>query len=651
MRRTALILCSAFIVVSAQVFFVLEPHFDSSGFMGATLALVWMLIGAIGFGFLVTKRQEAHTVLHPPTKHRAQLTSALIKTNIRTILLFCVSLVCWSLALLAHTASNNYLAVVLWVLSLVALISGGWSRSHMPELLSTLRRHWPYALSLLALVMFTLISRSIALSTVPWDFDGDYASHGLEARKLMQNVPDSLFSLGWAGIPMLGFLPSAVSMSVLGDSLQGLYAAAVVEGTLLVLATFLLTSLLFSQRIALIASGLMSLSYVHIAASRTAEYIDPVLFVVLTMAFVVLGLQTYRRFFFVLSGITSAVCLSMYFSGRISFLLLALIAFYLGVTQKQAIMRWWQQLLGWTVGLLIGLGPYLLVYLSDHNLFLSRTRQVFLFHPPVTAHMFDTYQVDSYVALIANQLQRAILLFHYVPDSSTQFGLLKPFLDPLLGILFALGLGIALVRWRNFSNFLLLGWIGLIVLSGVILTSNPPFWPRILALLPPVVILAALPLDAFIAVLQRWSSARRQPWLSQIGTSLVIILLVVTAFFNWSTYLQAKSRGGTTRTYIARFLADTETESVIWLVSDPFDYQDREFEFLAPGRLAGNISREQIEALQLPFSSDRSLEFILTDNHQDLLPLLKERYPNGVLVEHLRHDSNKVAFSVYRVVL
>src|SRR5207247_8529424 len=126
---------------------------------------------------------------------------------------------------------------------------------------------------------------------------------------------------------------------------------------------------------------------------------------------------------------------------------------------------------------------------------LSHTRSVFILDPDIIKHMEGVYQVDTISAMLLEQARHTALIFHYYHDKGTQFGFTRPFLDPFTAILFTLGLGYALFHWRRLGNSLMLAWTALGLLLGCFLTVNPPFWARLMFLLPPTALLAALALE------------------------------------------------------------------------------------------------------------------------------------------------------------
>ena len=295
------------------------------------------------------------------------------------------------------------------------------------------------------------------------------------------------------------------------------------------------------------------------------------------------------------------------------------------------------------------MGPTLIVFLRDWEGFVSRSREVFLFTPAVLEHLRNKYQVDSLGAILWEQAKRTLFVFHYFVDTSTQFGLQKPFLDPVSSALLALGVGYAFAHLRRFGHFLLLAWLGLILVLGLFLTNNAPFWPRLLGLLPPAALLAGLALERLYTPAVDWAKQRQLAWVRPALILLLAAGLVVVGLRNWNTYVESKGSWAMTRTRIGRLLAEMPPQTRAYLVPDPFGYDDREFEFLAPGRLAGELTEEQVRSGAVSLSNDSPTLIVLTPNHAALLDVLRLRYSNGVAAAQPDNDPGSLGFYVFTI--
>ncbi|MCS6844411.1 MAG: glycosyltransferase family 39 protein [Caldilineales bacterium] len=537
-----------------------------------------------------------------------------------------------------------------WVVSLVAVALAGWrpARPALGRLRPSLA-DLPAPLVLTALLLVALVMRVYRLTTLPYDLDGDFASHGLQARALATGVETGLFRLGWANIPMLGFAPSALTMKLFGTGLAGLNMAGVVEGLLILVGVWWLGRMLFNQRVGLLAAGLLAAGYVHLHFSRTSEYIDPVFFLVYSVGFLVLGLSRGSGWAFALSGLCSAFAFLMYYSGRIVIFIVLFAVGYLLATDRARLWQRRQGLVLWAAALLVGLGPMLAVFAQDWEGFNERSQAVFLFYPPVIEHLQNKYGVATVSAIVWEQIKRTLLMFHYYHDTSTQFGLLKPFLDPYTATAFALGLAYALAHGRRFGLALLAGWTGLILAIGGVLTNNAPFWPRLLGLLPPTALLAAIAVDRVVEPILVQADRRGRRWAAPALAVALVAAVALLGWRNWNVYVEAKGSWATTRTRIGRYLADLPPGAAAYLVSTEYHYLDREFEFLAPGRLAASLPPEDVRAGALPADPNRPTVVVITAELADLLTALQAQFPAGRVQPWPDNDPGSVGFYTFTV--
>jgi hypothetical protein len=260
--------------------------------------------------------------------------------------------------------------------------------------------------------------------------------------------------------------------------------------------------------------------------------------------------------------------------------------------------------------------------------------------------MQGVYRVTTIPELMWEQVRHGALMFNYYTDSSTQFALRQPFLDPFTAILFVLGIGYALFHWRRFGAALVLAWAVLGVVVGVLLTVNAPFWPRLMILLPPAALLPALALD------QIYGQAKHSIERLLNGARLLVpagvtLILIAVGVMNWNTYVEVKGKYATARTSIGRYMMEQPASTRGYLISNDMRFHDREFAFLAPGRLVADLTPEQargdIERVGTPTL------LILTREQSELLTTLQQLYPGGSAETIPGNSPDEVALYVFRL--
>jgi 4-amino-4-deoxy-L-arabinose transferase-like glycosyltransferase len=543
------------------------------------------------------------------------------------------------------TTGETPTVIIIWLLSILALYV-----SQVTSVQISLPRVPPneriYLVGLIVLLIVALITRAYQLTTLPYNLDGDFADVGLQARALATGEQQQIFTYGWASIPILGYLPSWLTMTIFGTGLTGLNASGVIEGLLIIIGVYLLGRDLFHARIGLFAAALLTISYTHLAASRQPCIIDPVFFILFTIYFLLVGLREGRGWALVTSGVLTALCLQMYYSGRLVVFIVAFILLYLFLFRRAWLWaRLWCVFI-WALAAIVALGPMLLVFIQGSDGFISRTREVFILNPDVVRHMQSVYLVDTVPDLLIQQARRTALLFNYYPDTSTHFALRRPFLDPFTGALFFLGVGCALFRYRRLGYAAVLGWGLLGIVVGCFLTVNPPFWPRLMILLPPTAFLAALALNQLYELTCR-GLARVEERAVIIASTMVVLLIAGVGILNWSTYVEAKGAYANRASRIGRYLADQPSSTQAYLVSADLNYQEREFDFLARGRLITNLIPEQAE--QEIATLDGTTLVIVTPEQNELLAHLEQQYQGETVKAIMGNSPDEVAFYVFQL--
>jgi hypothetical protein len=540
---------------------------------------------------------------------------------------------------------ENQLVRLLWLASLAALLIVPIKniRIRLPHL-NPQERLYLALLGILLLV--ALATRVYNLTLLPYNVDGDFADVGLQARALANGQEQRLFAYGWAQVPMLGYLPAWLTMKLFGTGLAGLNASGVIEGLLLIVGVYLLGRDLFHARVGLLAAAVLTISYAHLAASRQSSYIDPVLFLLFAIYFLLIGLREGRSGAVIVSGLLTALCIEMYYSGRLVGFVVAFLLLYLAFFRRPWLRERWRLLLLWALSILITLGPMLIVFATFPDGFITRARFVFIFNPDAIRHLEGAYHVDSLAGVLFEQARRTLFLFHYYPDTGTQFGLQRPYLDPILAPLFMLGVGYAVFHWRRWGDALLLGWLGLGLLLGSFLALDPPFWTRLMILLPPTALLTARAMDLLYAQVRRALAPFGQ-YQHSVAAASVTLLIGIVGILNWNTYVMVKGSQATEVTRIGRYL-DAQPPSVRgYLVSEKFSYDVRQLEFIAPDLLVASLKPAQAQGEIARVGSPTLL--ILTDEQSLLLERLSELYPEGSPETHIGNTPTEIAFYVFRL--
>jgi 4-amino-4-deoxy-L-arabinose transferase-like glycosyltransferase len=519
--------------------------------------------------------------------------------------------------------------LLLWVCAVVTfLISSGMPGWSLP---TRARRRVVVLGGLFALAALAL--RVPMLETLPPDLHIDEAKMALESRKVLSGEMTPLLALGWDLYPSLGFAIHTASMALVGDTLAGFRTASVVGGLLSITLTVLLARLLFGSSVGLIAGALITVSHWHIHLSRLGlHYMDGLVTSLASVYFLTLGVTRGSQRAFPVAGVALGMCFYVYYSTRFAMVLAAAILL-IGALHFRRPMAWWLRSIGWiALGGLITLAPLLVVYAQDPDAALARSERVSIFSPRNFEFVETTQQINGVPAVLRFQAQRTLEMFNIGWDSSSQYGSRDPLLDAITGVLFVVGVIVAVSQIRSFAGQLLLGWLAL-ALIVVTLTNGVPFSPRAIIALPAVIMLAGIGMTALRAALS--GALPRAPSIA-LNATMVSLVLVIAAFNVWGYFGRyiVQSRPSGTATTAGRILASGQDLGTAILVGgEDLEHTVDIVRFLAPRAL---YQQRFAEPYVFEFQSGPSTILVdpRTPRFMEVVETARGSLQNGELVEH-----------------
>jgi 4-amino-4-deoxy-L-arabinose transferase-like glycosyltransferase len=552
--------------------------------------------------------------------------------------------------LILKTLSSFRAAVPLYTLAVILFVVATGNRFE-----TTRRRSEPVGrMELLLLVLIVILGLGLMgyrVADIPPGFHGDEAESGMQALQLLHGGVDSLISVGWYHLPMLGFAWHAVSMMLFGDTVFGLRMSSVIVGTLTLIPVYFLTRLLFGRTAALLATFLLAVSHPFFALNRLGiNYTQTTLFEVLTFYFLFRGLHSRRWWDFAASGLFMGAGLYLYYASRlVPFIILGFLALA-GIANRGFLRDHWRGIaILWLAAVLV-FAPMGLYFVHEPWHFMSRTSNVFVLG---SQGWEDTpYPRESVVFTLLGQARRVLPLFNYGGDMSGQYGYKGAMLDFVTAILFVLGMGYSFAHARQPRHCLLLLWFWATMTVGGMLTLPAPFIPRLAGMLPVLCVFAGVASERILGMLQQaWG--RDRPTKAVLGI-LVTVSLSVVAFLNYDTYFNKylnTIEGWAMRepaTAIARYMDSLGEDYEVYLLGAPRLYvRHGTIRFIAREAQATDVlDPEQFIPLQT--SGEKNAAFILLPSHLHHLPSLQQYYPRGVLRNFTR-ESGELWFTVFEV--
>lgn len=544
----------------------------------------------------------------------------------------------WAVALAAYVARGESL-----------LCLGAWAASILLLVVPLLRAPGPrgfgttpverVAVGALTLVAFGL--RHWRLTELPSAVHVDVPFMGDHTLALLDGNGAEWFGIAPSEHLFTLHRVLGLGMELFGRDQYGLVILGVLAGTLTVPVTYLLGRELFGRLAGWLAAGLLAVSYTHIHFSRTLFGPKATFLVALSALLLLRALRLGGAHRWALSGVLSAFAVFNYDSGRVGPLVVAALAVWLLVRDRAEFRRTLPGWAAWALGLVVAFGPMLAYAVRDPGGFAGRANVVVLWDELTYEHSLKKYDADGWMELLAGQTRQALLAFHSEPDQSPHFTLRAPGLSPAAAALLVVGAGLALSGRAGPRAALLIAWIGLTLLLGAILTSDPPFWPHLNILLPPVCLLAGL---AFAELVAAFSGSGRVA--TACGTVLATLGVAAMGTANWSFYRESFADNAETWLRIARAVRPYPAGTPVLLVSDDlkadhvgfqFFCRRQPFEDVAPEALAGRL-----EALVGP-------AVVVLESHPELAAEVLRSHPEGRSETVSRQGGEGVPVTVVRV--
>jgi 4-amino-4-deoxy-L-arabinose transferase-like glycosyltransferase len=489
---------------------------------------------------------------------------------------------------------------------------------------------WSITVSVL-LFTIAFIVRIVNITGSPPFVLGDEGQCGLYGR-LFNAGHTPLLSISWFGLPMMSYAISGVGLRLFGDSLDGLRLINAVIGSAGVVLVYLLGKQLFGRLPGLLAGIVLAFAFLHVEMSRDGiHYIQGPTCITLAMYLCALWLTRGGLTPALLSGMTLALSLQLYWSARIAAPLLVSVLVVILVLDRGLLLSRWREIAWCGVGAAVAGLPVAGLFRSQPGSFDGHQVAVSVLgnDPGARAQIAGEYGTLDLPVVLWHQIGRMLPTFNVTPDATSIFG---PWggsmLDVVTAALLPAAVVLAVLRIRHWQYSVPLIWIGAVVLGGV-LTLDPPNWPRTTALLPAL----ALLFGVFLAEI--WRVGRgfiRSRW---IALSVMIGLLGWMALANldlvYRSFPDATVKTSMTATNMGKFLQHAPDAAHGVLLSDGSIYITYEaIQFLAPN--ASGCTLMPGKALNsCPLFKTSHLFIVLPGRISDL-PVLIHLHPGGKIV-------------------
>lgn len=366
-------------------------------------------------------------------------------------------------------------------------------------------------IALFLILWLALALRVLNLDQTPPGLHYDEAFKAISAREVVRTGQLHIFFTGNFGEEPLHATVGAALFALLGERIWAIRLVSVLFGVLLIPALyFCAIVLVHSRRTAMVSSLVGSTLYCSLNFSRIAlEPITLALMITLHLGSLWWALAPAaaarspraRAVRFAAAGFFAGAVYYTYLASRVTPAVLGLFGLYLILWHREVVSRNMRGILvAAAVGLVV-LSPLALFFIQNPVAFGARAGQV------LTPEG------------LGQNVQATAGMFFFRGDADPRDNLPgRALLDPILALLFLVGIVVSLRRWRQPPYALLLIWFAVLT-APAILTEFAPNFRRSIGALPAVILFCAIGADAFLSLAGRVldstpGHAQPSPWLA-----------------------------------------------------------------------------------------------------------------------------------------
>jgi 4-amino-4-deoxy-L-arabinose transferase-like glycosyltransferase len=414
---------------------------------------------------------------------------------------------------------------------------------------------------MLLLLLFAggLLVSAFRLTSHPNMLMGDEGNFFDTARSIAtgEYLP-SFFDMGVYSYPVASSYWQGFIMNWFGVSLWSWRFSSVLISVLAVIPLYLLGLEMFGRRTAILASICFLAAPYFLAFARLGYNNSQSLLPVTLSAFLFYkGWKNRSPFLLYLAGVAAGLGFLTYTAGRISFILglsilSACILRSAWVRSHRAGLKTYATLtLVFVLGWLISASPHL-VYSGtvDPQTFRYKTVESIFFNVDAARLYFSTEEIFShspgwlvepyhlyfnpgiYAWLFQRGFLRTILSF-FLPGLIADHFVTSPLPGPISPIFLIIGMTVGFARFRERRYFFLLSWFFLVVILLSTMNTFPPRQTHMVPVIPVMVLLIAVGLDAFIETVAHSWRPHFSAFLRPMMISTISLVVISAGLFQY----------------------------------------------------------------------------------------------------------------------
>jgi sugar lactone lactonase YvrE len=515
-------------------------------------------------------------------------------------------------------------ALVLWIAGAALFVPGVSIGAIRPEL--RLERREILALGLI--MILALFMRTYRLADMPPALYLDEADNGIWGLRFVEE-PYSPFTEQRHGNATMPFQLLGIALKIFGVETSVLRGFDVFIGLLTVAAFYFLAREIFDVTPALIGTAFLAISRWHVHFSRVAfvDNLQVPLFEILALLFIWRGLRRGSRLDYALAGLSFGLGFHTYIGYRVFPLILGVYLLHLYVSKRGLIRSQRRGLVVFALATFIAVSPLALYAIQRPEIFVRRAE--------AASVLQDIVEDGSYRPLLENA-SKSLLMYNQRGDPRPRHNLPdEPMLDGITAVLFGLGLGYSVLRWRHDGYFLLAAWLLLGLLPGILsLADSNPHSLRTLGNVPPVFLLVTAFWDRAWSTYEPFFRGRSRRYLCAAVALLVLISLGTNSF----TYFHRQASNESVyydfdpaQTAAGQLVRERGKDILVLVSHELTNHSDLKLiPYGVPFAVLDLNTHVPVRG-----TVNQGVIYVLEWSHAQLIPRLKALYPQGEYVEHM----------------
>lgn len=504
----------------------------------------------------------------------------------------------------------------------------------------------------IGLILLGAILRLYELDLYPAGFHGDEAWTGIEARRILEQGFIGFWSPAALGQTALPFYWTAIIFKLFGESIFSTRLSFALLNIFSIPFFYLIARTIFSAKVAIISTFLLTTGAVPLALARRADYVAANFCFFPALFFFLLSLKTNRTIYFILAGIFLGLSLHMYFAFWFSPILFALFSLvYLLILKRKFFRKYFKGFLLLIIFYIVVASPMLSFVYSKRNIFLSRPISISIFSQEGINHARSYLPRNpNILGILTHNVKATLLIFNLKGDSDiwSTFSH-QPLFDPVTGIFFVAGLifGIRYFKRQPMVLFIYLSF--LFFLSGSLFTTDSPNFRRSQVSIQLACIFAGLGIAETYQFL-----SRKIIFLKRVFPLVTIIFLTTFGLHNILSYFTKHAISSETKyvlayrlTQAASFIKGLPQPTYAYFYSACCSYRHETLKFLLKDNPGEDRSKEFGKHSLARDILDKNLVYIFYPEYSNDLSEVEKLYPGGQKLEHKDEDGTVLFYSYF----